>query len=186
MELEAGPIMDLDKFLAEILAKSPQHQKFYHFTDRKNLPQIRQIGLLSTSELRRHGLLANVKTGGDANSLQSDSAKGTDAYVCLCFTRSHPMAHVAMNDERKLDPVYLEINPGVIKLPNVMITNAPSNQSGVQRVAAASALAGLDLEIIYARADWSDSVIQARLQATEKYEILIPGSLAKQYIIAGL
>src|SRR5260370_21885102 len=108
--------MDLDQFLAETLGKSTQHQKFYHFTDRKNLPLVRQHGLLSTSELRRRGFLESVKTGGDANSLQSDSAKGTDAYVCLCFTRNNPMAHVAMNDERKLDPVYLEIAPNLIKL----------------------------------------------------------------------
>src|SRR5258708_37568362 len=145
--------MDLDKFLAETLAKSPQHQKFYHFTDRKNLPLVRQHGLLSTSELRRRGLFGNVKTGGDAVSLQSDTAKGTDGYVCLCFTHSHPMAHVAMNDERKLDPVYLEIDPMVIKLSKVMITNAPSNQSGIVRMAAATALDNLYLEVIYKRTD---------------------------------
>jgi hypothetical protein len=136
--------MDLDTFLAETLAKSPQHLKFYHFTDRKNLPLVRQHGLLSTSELRSRDLFGNVKTGGDAVSLQSDTAKGTDGYVCLCFTRSHPMAHVAMHDERELDPVYLEIDPKVIKLPKVMITNAPSNQNGVVRVAAATALDDLD------------------------------------------
>ena len=96
------------------------------------------------------------------------------------------MAHVAMNDERKLDPVYLEIDPNVIKLPDVMITNAPSNQSGVERVAAALALDGLDLEIIYKRTDMVDAEIQARLKVAEKYEILIPGSLANRYIIGGL
>ena|SRR6266403_4437530 len=126
--------MDLDQFLAETLGKSTQHQEFYHFTDKKNLPLIREHGLLSTGELRRRGLLPSVKTGGDANSLNSDNSKGTDAYVCLCLTRSHPMAHVAMTDERKLDPVYLEIDPQVIKLPNVMITDAPSNQTGILRV----------------------------------------------------
>jgi hypothetical protein len=178
--------MHLDQFLAETLGKSTQHQKFYHFTDKKNLPLIRGHGLLSTGELRRRGLLPSVKTGGDANSLNSDSAKGTDAYVCLCLTRSHPMAHVAMMDERKLDPVYLEIDPQVIKLPNVMITNAPSNQTGVVRVAAATALDGLDLDVIYKRTDWSNAEVQARLQAAEKYEILIPGSLAKQHIVGGL
>lgn len=178
--------MDLDKFIAETLSGGPQHRKFYHFTDKKNLPLVRQHGLLSTNELRRRGLLVDVKTGGDANSLQSDTAKGTDGYVCLCFTRNHPMAHVAMNDERKLDPVYLEIDPNVIKLPDVMITNAPSNQSGVERVAAALALDELDLDIIYKRTDWSDAEIQARLKVAEKYEILIPGSLAIPYIIGGL
>jgi hypothetical protein len=178
--------MDLDTFLSETLGKSPQHQKFYHFTDRKNLPLVRQHGLLSTSVLRNRDLLGNVKTGGDAASLRSDAAKGTDGFVCLCFTRSHPMAHVAMQDERKLDPVYLEIDPKVIKLPNVMITNAPSNRSGVVRLAAATALDGLDLEVIYKQTDWNDAAVQARLQAAEKYEVLIPGSLAKQYIVGGL
>ncbi|MGZ5876015.1 MAG: DarT ssDNA thymidine ADP-ribosyltransferase family protein [Bradyrhizobium sp.] len=178
--------MDLDQFLAETLGKSTQHRKFYHFTDRKNLPLIRQHGLLSTSELRRRGLLESVKTGGDANSLHSDRMKGTDEYVCLCFTRNHPMAHIAMMDERKLDPVYLEINPQVIKLPNVMITSAPSNQTGTERVAVTAALAGLDLEVIYNRTEWSDADIRARLQAAEKYEILIPRSLEKQHIVGGL
>jgi ssDNA thymidine ADP-ribosyltransferase, DarT len=178
--------MDLDTFLAETLGKSTQHQKFYHFTDRKNLPLVREHGLLSISALRSRNLFSNVKTGGDATSLQSDTAKGTDGYVCLCFTQSHPVAHVAMHDERKLDPVYLEIDPKVIKLPNVMITNAPSNQNGVVRVAAATALDGLDLDVIYKRTDWSDAAVQARLQAAEKYEILIPGSLTKQYIVGGL
>jgi hypothetical protein len=96
------------------------------------------------------------------------------------------MAHVAMMDDRKLDPVYLEIDPQVIKQPNVMITNAPSNQTGIERIAAAAALDGLDLEVLYKRTDWTNAEIRARLQAAEKYEILIPGSLAKQHIVGGL
>jgi hypothetical protein len=181
-----GADVELDHFLAETLAKSTQHRKFYHFTDRKNLPLIRQYGLLSTRELRRLGLFNGVKTGGDANSLSSDQDKGTDGYVCLCFTNSHPMVHIAMNDDRKLDPVYLEIHPSVLKFPNVMITNAPSNQSGIVPVPAATALDGLDLEVIYTRTDWSNAEIQTRLQKAEKYEILIPTKLEKEHIIGGL
>jgi hypothetical protein len=82
--------------------------------------------------------------------------------------------------------VYLEIDPAVIKLPNVMITNAPSNQNGVVRTAAASALDGLDLEVLYTRTDWTDPAIKARLLTAEKYEILIPSSLDKRYIVGGL
>jgi hypothetical protein len=33
--------MDLDQFLAEALGTSTQHQKFYHFTDKKNLSLMR-------------------------------------------------------------------------------------------------------------------------------------------------
>jgi hypothetical protein len=178
--------MDLDHFLNEMVAKSTQQQRFYHFTDRKNLPLIRQHGLISTEGLRARGLFGNVKTGGDTLSLQSDTAKGTDGYVCLCFRPNHPMAHVAMIDERKLDPVYLEIDPAVIKLPGVMITNAPSNQNGVVRVAASTALDSLDLPVLYTRTVWTDPPVKARLQTAEKYEILIPGALDKRYIIGGL
>lgn len=178
--------MNLDHFLNETLGKSPQHTKFYHFTDRSNLPLIRKHGLLSSAQLRHRGIFNGVKTGGDTTSLDSDIKKGTDGYVCLCFTRGHPMVHIAANDERKLDAVYLEIDPAVLKLAGVMITDAPSNQNGVERVAAATALDALDLEVIYKRTDWSDAAVQARLQKAEKYEILVPTNVEIARIVGGL
>ena len=131
--------MDLDVFLKRVRA-SKQFDHFYHFTDKKNLPSIKASGLLCTSELRRLRTLDNVTTGGDANSLISDTNSGTDKFVCLCFTTNHPMAFRAA--ERGVDPVYLSINPVVIKTPGVLITDAPSNQNGVLPAAASSALAG--------------------------------------------
>ncbi|WP_316192059.1 MULTISPECIES: DarT ssDNA thymidine ADP-ribosyltransferase family protein [unclassified Bradyrhizobium] len=178
--------MDLDHFLKEVVAKSTQQQRFFHFTDRSNLPLIRDHGLIATSGLRSRNLFDSVKTGGDAVSLDSDKATGTDEYVCLCFRANHPMAFVAMNDERKLDPVYLEIDPAVIKLPNVMITDAPSNQKGVERIVAATALDKLDLDVLYKRMEWKDPAVLDRLKIAEKYEILIPTSLDKRYIVGGL
>jgi len=177
--------MDLEQFLAERVRVSGQHRRFYHFTDRTNLDSIRGRGLLSTRELRRLNLFGNVNTGGDENSLASDIAKGTDQFVCLCFTTGHPMPYIART-QRGLDPVYLHISPEVIKLPGVMITNAPSNQKGVDRVIARDALDGLDLDVIYKRTDWSDSAIQARLQVAEKYEILVPTGVPLAAIIHGL
>jgi len=118
--------MDLEKFVTKIVRLSTQHKRFYHFTDKKNLPLIREHGLLSTGELKSRELFEDVVTGGNANSLESDRQKGTDQFVCLCFTDNHPMEYVARRD-RKLDPTYLEIDPDVIKLPGVMLTNAASN-----------------------------------------------------------
>ena len=83
--------MDLDHFVTKIVKLSTQHRRFYHFTDKKNLPLIREHGLLCTSELKSRGLYESVVTGGDANSQESDRLKGTDKFVCLCFTDSHPM-----------------------------------------------------------------------------------------------
>lgn len=96
------------------------------------------------------------------------------------------MSHVAKMGERNLDPVYLSIDPEVIKLPGVMITNAPSNQGGVERIAAAQALDGLDLDVIYTRMEWTNSAIMERLKIARKYEILVPTSVARQFIVGGL
>src|SRR6266481_3725253 len=100
--------MDLDAFLTTVRS-SKQFNHFYHFTDKKNLGSIRERGLLCTSELRRLGIFDNVVPGGDATSLASDTRNGIDQYVCLCFTKNHPMCHVA--SERGVDPIYLSINP---------------------------------------------------------------------------
>ena len=177
--------MDLEHFLATHVRGSPQHKRFYHFTDKKNLESIRKHGLYCTGELRRSGMFPNVVTGGDANSLASDVQKGTDGYACLCFTRGHPMCHVATAAGR-IDPVWLEVSPEVIKLPGVMITNAPSNQHGVERIAAAQALDQIDLPIIYTRMDWTVPEIKARLDIADKYEILIPLGVHVSNIVAGL
>lgn len=177
--------MDLDSFL-KVVRSSTQHQRFYHFTDRKNLASIRTHGLLSTAELKRKNLFRPVVPGGDANSQANDHAKGTDKFVCLCFTNSHPMCYVAQNDGRKLDPVYLQINPDIIKTDGVMVTNAPSNQSSVERIAVATALDALDLEVLYTRMNWQDATINERLRIAEKYEILVPKRVALKYILHGL
>jgi hypothetical protein len=143
--------MDLDVFLTRVRS-SKQLNYFYHFTDKKNLDSIRARGLLCTSELRRLGILKDVITGGDENSLASDTKNGIDKYVCLCFTTNHPMSYRAK--ERGVDPVYLSINPDIIKSNGVMITDAASNQSGVIPQAASAALDNLHLDVIYQWIDW--------------------------------
>ena len=136
--------MDLDLFVRETVAKSTQQQRFYHFTDRSNLPLIRTHGLIATSGLKSANLFANVKTGGDALSLQSDAAKGTDKFVCLCFRPNHPMVHVAMNDDRKLDPVYLEIDPERVTLTG--LPAGPQSAPSLQRLVEAGLRAQLSMQ----------------------------------------
>src|SRR6202051_2239412 len=147
--------MNLDAFLKTVRA-SKQFNYFYHFTDKKNLDSIRARGLLSASELRRLGLIKKVVTGGDAVRLATDIQKGNDQYVCLCFTKNHPMCFVA--SQRGVDPIeptWLSINPDVIKLPDVMVTDAPSNQNGVVLQEPSQALDTMHLDAIYQWIDWS-------------------------------
>lgn len=89
--------------------------------------------------------------------------------------------------ERGIDPVYLSINPEIIKLPGVMITNAASNQGGVVKQAAEIALDELHLDPIYSWIDWTHhpEARDHRILA-EKYEVLVPKNVAVGYIVAGL
>ena len=66
-------------------------QYFYHFTDIRNIPLIRETGgLLSTRLLRERK--KDVIFGGNDFSLTEDKKKGLDRYVRLSFCSDHPMA----------------------------------------------------------------------------------------------
>ena len=97
---------------------------------------------------------------------------------------TYPMCHVV--GQRGVDPVWLFINPEVIKLPRVMITDAASNQNGVVPQAASPALDNLHLDFIYQRTDWTKPEVYARRVAAEKYEVLVPQEVAVAYIVKGL
>jgi hypothetical protein len=93
------------------------------------------------------------------------------------------MVHHATNDGRIEQLFYLRIRPDIIKLPGVMITNEVSNQSGVIPGPVSDMLDNLDLEVIYRRMVWSDPVINTRLQAADRYEVLIPDCVPTEYIL---
>jgi hypothetical protein len=89
--------------------------------------------------------------------------------------------------ERGLDPIYLSINPELIKAPGVMITDAPSNQNGVLPQPASTALDNIHLDVIYNWIDWNvHPDARDRRIIAEKYEILVPKKIAAAYIVNGL
>ena len=120
--------------------------------------------------------------GGNEWSMDADRHSGMDAYVCLCFKTDHPMEYCAINEGRIEDITYLRIDPGVIKLHGAMITGDVSNKNGVLPEPASQMLDEIDLEVLYSRTKWKDPVIQERLRAAEKYELLIPNLVPLAYI----
>src|SRR5205809_5283998 len=67
----------------------------YHFTDRRNLPLIRDLGgLYPLAELVRKGVDVPAP-GGNEWSRDADGMRGMDQYVHLCFRSTHPMAFIA-------------------------------------------------------------------------------------------
>jgi hypothetical protein len=153
---------------------------FYHFTDERNLCSIREHGLLSMRELRQRGI--SPVAGGNQWSLDADLRAGMDAYVHLCFLRQHPMEWSARQDGRIERSRFLRVEPEVLTLPGVMITDQVSNKSGVLPKPADDMIPGLDFKVMYTRTDWKDPAIQARRQRAKLYEILVPTTVPPDFI----
>lgn len=170
----------IDAFVRDRIAAN---HRFYHFTDERNLDSIRRHGLLSLRELGRRGI-AIAAPGGNHLSWTLDKDLGMDAFVHLCFRPTHPMAHAAVHDGRVDQCRYLTISPEVILFPGVNATLDVANKSGVRAFPISEALMNpdFDCEVLYTRTNWGDPDIQARLQRTERYELLVPDHIPIKYI----
>lgn len=170
---------DIDK-LIEILAKS--RNSFYHFTDTRNIPLIRQTGLYSTRAQRDRQRVA-IAPGGNDWSLDADRRSGMDAYVHLCFFSDHPMEWIARQQGRISETLFLKIAPEVLRIPGTQIVDTVSNRADAVPHPAEEMIRKLDLKVIYTRTDWKDPAVQDRLKAAKKCEILVPDHVPANLIM---
>lgn len=169
-----GDAAELQKILAD------KNRCFFHFTDTRNLPSIREHGLLSMYELRERMII--MAPGGNDWSLDADKRSGMDRYVHLCFFEEHPMEYIAKKEGRIERSRFLRIDPSVLTMDGVLISKEVSNKAGALPKPADEMVGELDLQVIYTRTDWSDAKIQARLRAARKCELLVPGQVAVDLI----
>ena len=153
----------------------------YHFTDRRNLPRIREVGLLSRAKLRELEIEIPAPGGNDW-SHEADLWKGLDEYVHLCFRNNHPMEYTARQDGRIDESIFLRIHPEVLEFEGVKFTPDVSNKSGIPIYSIDDAHEMIDFEVLYTQTDWRDPVIQERLQQAEKCEILVPDEIPLELI----
>jgi hypothetical protein len=159
-----------------------QIPSLYHFTDRRNLPLIRELGgLYPIAVLTKRGIKIPAP-GGNEWSRDADSMKGMGQYIHLCFRSNHPMEYLARQDGRIVDSIFLEIHPSVLQFEGVRFTPDVSNKRGVESMPISEAAGVIDYQVLYSRTDWSDPAIQQRLQAVEKYEVLVPGFIPLKLI----
>lgn len=169
---------DVEK-LIEILGRS--RNTFYHFTDTRNLPLIKEGGLLSTRSQRNMQRVA-IAPGGNDWSLDADRRSGMDAYVHLCFFADHPMEWIARQQGRIANSLFLKVSPEVLRTPGAMIVDVVSNRADAVPRPAEEMIRNLDLKVIYTRTDWKDPAVQERLKAAKKCEILIPDRIPPHFI----
>lgn len=154
----------------------------YHFTDRRNVASIRNLGgLLPMAELRDMGI-AIPAPGGNDWSHDADQYRGLDTFVHLCLRPNHPMEYRAREAGRIGDTVFLQVDPSVLLWEGIRYSADVSNKSGVGIVTMEEARALIDFEVLYSRTDWRDPNVQHRLQQSEKSEILVPRKIPLELI----
>lgn len=155
---------------------------FYHFTDDRNLPSIREVGaLLSLKELRERGLVP-AAPGGNDWSHDADTMFGLDEYVCLCLMDWHPMEYSAKQQKRLAETTFLRIKSSVLISDDVRFSPGVSNRSDVPILTFDQALEAMDFSAVYDRLDWKDPEVKARRIAASKYEILVPNAIPTSLI----
>jgi len=154
----------------------------FHFTDRRNLRLIRKLGgLYPLAKLKKKEVEVPAPGGNDW-SQDADEMRGMDRYVHLCFRANHPMEHLARQEGRIGDTIFLQIHPEVLQWEGVKFTPGVSNKSGVSVYSVEEAKEIIDFEVLYTRTNWRDPDIQRRLQEAEKYEILVPKRIPLELI----
>ncbi len=154
----------------------------FHFTDTRNLPFIKEHGLLSLAQLNRRNIQIPA-AGGNQWSHDADYRMGLDRYIHLCFFNQHPMEFIAKRDGRINESVFLKINPIVLQWEGVRVTLEVANKSGTQLLTLAQAMEEIDSEIICKWTDWSNPDVQERRQIAKKYEVLVPKIIPIEFIM---
>ena len=88
--------------------------RFYHFTDRDNIASIiKNGGLFSYGDCIKRGIMIN-KPGGSELSHELDYKENLQNYVRISICKKHPMMFTAIQDERIVNPVILEIDTDIL------------------------------------------------------------------------
>ena len=157
----------------------------YHFTDTRNLDNIREYGgLYSLAEMRRLGI-AIAAPGGSVLSHGLDQQKGLDRYVHLCCTVRHPMEFVAHRDGSIVETVYLRIEPEVASWSGARFAPDNSIKTGVLLYDMDEAVEKnmIDYEVCNQLFKQQNSCARhKRWDAARRYEILIPDKIPLRFI----
>lgn len=84
-------------------------RRFYHFTDKKNLNQIKKLGGLYSWYYCKQNGIEIPNAGGNRDSRNFDFRHGLQDYVRLSFCKDHPMAFRKHNEGSELYLLYIDI-----------------------------------------------------------------------------
>ena len=161
------------------IIKHKNIKALYHFTDSRNIPSIKSSGnIFSQEEVKRNKL--NVVYASTIESRTKDSSQGLSDFVRLSFVKNHPMMHTAMTCGRIHKPQILEINPLVMLLPDVLISDQNALTKGAKIGASATDLMNVKFQLFTSNyLSLKDSMSKSYYQA----EILVPKKIGNEMIL---
>jgi hypothetical protein len=138
----------------------------YHFTDRRNVPLIRDLGgLFPLSELEEAGIEIPAP-GSDEVSRYTDRQSNLHRYVHLCFRDNHPMQFRAAEGGRIGQTIFLQIKPDVLQWDGVLFCPVMANTTGATFHSMEEARSMIDFEVLYPPSGfipYTDPAVQQRL-----------------------
>ena len=158
--------------------------KLYHFTDKRNLPKILDLGgLWSTRRLKT----ANYEffAGGNQLSLDQDVSTRMDHYVHLCWDRNHHMEYNIRTRDPGIELFYLEINRLILYEAETRFTPYVANANDVEKLTVEQAVERklIDYDALNRRiGSLQDPENQTRRQKAERTEIIVPEFVAMKWI----
>ena len=87
------------------------------------------------------------------------------------------MEYVARQEGRIGDTIFLQVHPSVLHWEGVLFCPGMANTNDITFHTMEDAREMIDFNVLYTRTNWSDLDVQRRLQAAEKYEILVPRAI---------
>ena len=154
--------------------------RFYHFTDRDNIESIvKNGGLFSYGDCIRRGIRIN-RPGGSELSHKLDYKENLQDYVRVSICKKHPMMFTAIQDERIVNPVLLEIDTDVLFIDGNIFSdkNAVRNDSN-------KGTSFVDFNRIHFSTVIQRSQFDVEEEEQEYYqaEILVPHHIPLHYIL---
>jgi len=151
--------------------ESKRITSFWHFTDKSNLDSILKYGIQTLFNIKQ----SNIKVshfGANELSHNLDEAKGLDKYTHLSFIKDHPMYYVAKREKRINNPIWIEIDIGVLLHKNYFFCNGVANSN--------YAILHKNIKMInFENFNSNDFYTKKNVR---KAEILIQGAIEKNYI----
>lgn len=150
----------------------------YHFTDIRNVESIEKYGFVySQREIKSRTIQPYYASSPDSRGM--DLKHGLDGYVRLSFVKSHPMMHTAMTCGRISRPAILEINPLVLLLPGVLVSNKNALKNDASIGENADFLKQLRFDLFSQDYLSLDILSKSFYQA----EVLVPNRIGNEYIL---